>query len=448
MGGVEDGEQYARWVQFGAFSPILRLHSTKNQFQDRRPWGYGDDVFHAAREAMQLRHALIPYLYSMAWRFHKQAIPPILPMYYDHPEEDAAYACPNQYLYGDQLLVAPFTSPKEQQTQLTRQIVWLPKDAWYGFFDGVYYPTGWYPVYGKLDEIPVFARQGAIVPLAKKIGWGGIENPLELDVYVFPGADGKFELYEDDGDSNYYLDGKHAVTRFEQSWTGAMQTLLVLPAMGDIAQIPAGRSYDFHFRGVQAPESVEVRLNGAVIETAGRYEPDTHTYKLHTLHILPTDRLQVVISRKAGLAHTDDPRPGALRKLLRSMRMQTSTKTELWDNLEQVMHDPASLARYRVQMTDQHYRALFETILGAGMQRTKNHGGDLVVIWNNHQDARVLRTFNAYIPGSWHNWYSLFLDRETARRSEVYHPGVEFKDKPWDLRLDFVGVFTERLGEE
>ena len=78
--GTEDPELFARWVQLGVFSPILRLHSTNNPFHDRRPWGNGEDAFRVTRAAMQLRHALIPYIYSMAWRMTQES----------HPAGDAA----------------------------------------------------------------------------------------------------------------------------------------------------------------------------------------------------------------------------------------------------------------------------------------------------------------------------------------------------------------------
>ncbi|CAG0927678.1 hypothetical protein PLCT1_00461, partial [Planctomycetaceae bacterium] len=100
MGGFEDAELYARWVQFGAFSPILRLHSTNNPYQDRRPWRTDAETLRVIGDAMRLRHALIPYLYTMAWRNHTQAAPLIAPMYYDYPDEDDAYRCPQQYQFG------------------------------------------------------------------------------------------------------------------------------------------------------------------------------------------------------------------------------------------------------------------------------------------------------------------------------------------------------------
>ncbi len=94
MGGIEDDELYARWVQYGVFSPILRLHSTNNPYHERRPWGCGRDAAAVAARAMHLRHALIPYIYSMAWRSTRTGLPLVTPMYYSHPEEDDAYTGP------------------------------------------------------------------------------------------------------------------------------------------------------------------------------------------------------------------------------------------------------------------------------------------------------------------------------------------------------------------
>ncbi len=85
MGGFEEPELYARWVQFGLFSPILRLHSTNNPFHERRPWGYDAETARIAGDALRLRHAFIPYLYSMAWRNHTQHLPLVRPMYHDSP---------------------------------------------------------------------------------------------------------------------------------------------------------------------------------------------------------------------------------------------------------------------------------------------------------------------------------------------------------------------------
>ena len=104
--GVEEAELYLRWVQFGVFSPIFRLHSTNNPYIERLPWGYDLETFKHTREAMQLRHKLIPLIYSANERSSRTGEPIILPMYYTWSNEEASYQCPGEYQFCQQLLVA------------------------------------------------------------------------------------------------------------------------------------------------------------------------------------------------------------------------------------------------------------------------------------------------------------------------------------------------------
>ena len=142
MFGTEEGELYTRWVQFGVFSPILRLHSTKNKFHERHPWGYDAEVLRVAGAALRLRHALIPYIYSMAWRNVVDSLPLIQPLYHWYPEDEAAYHCPQQYTFGTELIAAPFTEPIDPKTRLSRQVVWFPEGDWFNFFTGEYFAGG------------------------------------------------------------------------------------------------------------------------------------------------------------------------------------------------------------------------------------------------------------------------------------------------------------------
>ena len=259
MHGVEDAELYTRWIQFGIFSPILRLHSTNNPFHERRPWGYDAETFRVTRFAMQLRHALIPYLYSMSWRNHVTGIPPILPMYYLTPEVEDAYACPNQYMFGSELVAAPVITPSDPDTRLARQAVWLPAGDWYDFFNDLYYQGGgWQAVYSSLDKIPVFAKAGAIVPLGSLPSWGGLDNPPELTVHIFPGADNSFDLYEDDGSNNSYPEGRYAITRLRLDWDDQEQSFVIEPVQGQVGLVPQARSYTLVFHAIQEPRAVDL----------------------------------------------------------------------------------------------------------------------------------------------------------------------------------------------
>jgi alpha-glucosidase (family GH31 glycosyl hydrolase) len=129
---------------------------------------------------MQLRHALIPVPLQHGLAQPRRGIPLVTPLYYTNPEDDDAYACPQAYWFGSELIAAPFTAPAEADLGLSRQRVWLPDGLWFDFFTGKQYAGGWQTVYGGWSTIPVFAKAGAIVPLGPLAGWGGVENPAEL----------------------------------------------------------------------------------------------------------------------------------------------------------------------------------------------------------------------------------------------------------------------------
>jgi alpha-glucosidase (family GH31 glycosyl hydrolase) len=329
--GVEEPELYARWVQLGAFSPILRLHSTNNPFHDRRPWGNGADAFRVARDAMQLRHALIPYIYSMAWRMTQQSIPLVMPLYYWHGAREEAYLCRNQFYFGSELMVAPFVSPRHPETNLSRHTVWLPEGDWFDFTTGEHFAGDQtVALYGTLDDIPVFARAGSIVPLGPRAGWGGVDNPEELTLYIFPGADGHFTLYEDDGNSTAYLQGDHAVTELTQTWGDSELTFTVAKATGNPAHIPASRRYSIVLRGVRNPSGVRLAVNGTVHEVQGQYDAATESLTLPFVPCGPTDELTLTVSVADGaLLSKRDRRVETCRAMLWAFKLDSLAKMTL-----------------------------------------------------------------------------------------------------------------------
>lgn len=331
MIGTEDPELYTRWVQYAVFSPILRLHSTNNPAHDRTPWGYRQEVLDITRAAMQLRHALIPYLYTMAWRNSQSNLPFILPMYYDYPEHEEAYNCFHQYFFGSELLAAPFIFPQDEVLQRTRQVVWLPAGDWFHFFTGEHYQGNkWIAEYGKLDDIPVFAKAGAIVPLGPKVGWGGLTNPEQLDLVVFPGKDNAFELYEDDGETQHYQHGASALTPFAQTWTGNRLTFAVKPVSGDRNVVPPQRTYTLHFRGVLAPETIRVSLSQKEQNLAQRYDSETETFLLGPVTITPNDELIVELTTaQPSLLSKKDRTAQKCQDLLKTARLESLSKGQL-----------------------------------------------------------------------------------------------------------------------
>ncbi len=346
--GMEEPELYARWVQLGVFSPILRLHSTNNPFHDRRPWGNGEEALRVTRAAMQLRHALIPYIYSMAWRMTQASIPLITPLYYTHGTCEEAYRCRNQFWFGSELMVAPFVSPRHPETNLSRHTVWFPQGDWFDFTTGEHFAGGrTLTIYGTLDDIPVFAKAGAIVPLGPMVGWGGVDNPDELTVYVFPGADGAFALYEDDGVSVAYEQGDYAITPLAQRWHGSQLRFTIGRAAGNARHIPADRRYRLVFRGVRRPAALTLRINEAVRPAAWTYDDTTESLTLSDLPVGPADALELTLETEAGsLLSARDRRLETCRAMLRGFRLASLAKWALDRALPELVADPRRLEAF------------------------------------------------------------------------------------------------------
>lgn len=190
MNGVRDDELACRWVQFGVFSPINRLHSTCNRFAGKEPWRYRRDIQEIMGRFLRLRHQLIPYLHTMNHRCYEEGIPLIRPMYHCWPDSEDAYRCPNQYEFGSQMIVAPVVTPGDPTQGISETDVWLPDGTYYDFFTGIRYNGGrWVRAYRPLSSIPVFVKAGGIIPMEK--------CDRSLLLLVYPDADGHFSLYDD-----------------------------------------------------------------------------------------------------------------------------------------------------------------------------------------------------------------------------------------------------------
>ena len=265
QGGCRDDELAARWVQLGAFSPIMRLHSTANAFAGKEPWNFGPAAERTMTAFMRLRRKLVPYLYSMNYLTHREDLPLVRPMYYesDCPE---AYAVPNEYRFGTKMIVCPITVPADRQTQMGRFDAWLPAGEYYDFFSGRRYTGGRrLQLHRGLDTIPVLVPAGAVIPLDADAESNGVENPGVVELRVWPGADGSFDMYEDSG----VYGAEPDVTHFDFSWGETSR--LTAAVSGDGSCIPAGRRFRVYVTGVERPDFVSA--------DGWSYDAPTHTLR-------------------------------------------------------------------------------------------------------------------------------------------------------------------------
>ena len=243
--GSQDEELYVRFLQFGVFNPINRLHSTLNPAVTKEPWYYKNGSGEIAVKQLVFRHKLIPFLYSAAYRTHTEGAALVEPMYYYYPEEKNAYAFKNQYMFGGELMVSPVTNKGGAEGYAAVK-TWLPEGRWTDIFTGEVYRGGEVKTLLRtLDSIPVLAKEGAIIPLNDKISGNGCPLPETLRVKVFLG-NGSFSLYENE-------DEKEAFTEFVSENKNGEQ-ILTVRVKDEENVIPANRTLKIEF--ADAPEGV------------------------------------------------------------------------------------------------------------------------------------------------------------------------------------------------
>ncbi|MDR2647588.1 MAG: glycoside hydrolase family 31 protein [Oscillospiraceae bacterium] len=203
--GKKEDELYLRWLQFGVYNPILRLHSTSNEFNGKEPWKCRADVRQWAGDYLRLRHRMIPYLYSMAHRASRDGIALCEPLYYLYPEERDAYTYRNSYFFGTELLAAPITEKTDDVTNRAGVTLWLPQGRWTDIFTNQIYQGGRVvTVHRGLENIPVFAKEGAILPLAPESTDNNCAPPRTLHLHVWRGTN-HFTLFEDEGETTFAI---------------------------------------------------------------------------------------------------------------------------------------------------------------------------------------------------------------------------------------------------
>ena len=209
-------EILTRWFQWAVFNPIFRMHGYQTETE---PWKYGEKVENNMRAMMNLRYQLLPYIYSEAWQISKNNSTLMRPLIMDFNKDTTAVSQAYQYMFGKSFLVAPITSPS-----VSNWDVYLPKqNAWYDFWSEKRFNGGQtVSTPASLDIIPVFVKEGSIIPLGKVVQ-STKEKQDVLEIRVYTGKNATFTLYEDEGDNYNYEKGKHVEITI--NWDEKTQTL-------------------------------------------------------------------------------------------------------------------------------------------------------------------------------------------------------------------------------
>jgi hypothetical protein len=250
----DPNDLYLRWLGLGAFQPIMRLHSDISQ-NSRLPWEYDAPTAGVGDKYLQLRESLVPYTYTLSHQANTTGLPMAKALYLDYPDQSAAYTNPGEYLFGDDMLVAPVTTPG----QVAKTTVWFPPGRWTDYFTGATFAgPSTQTLQVPLDREPVFVKAGGIVPLQPSNGQAQTANSAPLTLKVYAGADGAFSLYQDAGTGLGYTKNQSTTTRISTRTYGDVATVTIGAADGSYPGAPTTRDYTVDLTGVSQPHLVLV----------------------------------------------------------------------------------------------------------------------------------------------------------------------------------------------
>ncbi len=297
-GGANDPDDlYLRWLQLGTFQPIMREHSNSGQ-NARLPWEYDTATQAIGDQFLQLREELVPYLYTLSQQASATGLPMTRALYLDYPDQPSAYDFPSEYLLGQDMLVAPVTTPGA----VTATTVWFPPGTWTDWFTGATF-TG--PSTQTLqvpdNRMPVFVSGGGIVPLQSATGHADTAGPAPLTLRVFDGVSGQYSMYDDAGQGLGYQRGQFTQTPIRFQNEGSTSSVVIGPARGSYPGEPASRRYTVDLVDTTKPQAIKV--DGRVLDPPGwSYNAATVTLQV-TLPATATSRA-VTVTELGGTAVT------------------------------------------------------------------------------------------------------------------------------------------------
>jgi len=255
-------ELYVRWMQYGLFCPVFRSHGAD---APREIWQFGkkgEPVYDAIEKMIRLRYRLIPYLYSTAWQVTSNNDSYMRPLFSDFASDKKVWNMTDEFMFGRSILAAPIVDPQYTEEKIIRTdamtgwdrqdvrskkddgrsvdwtatktaVKYLPKGAtWYDFWTNKAYKGGQsVTLETTFDRVPMFVRAGSILPLGPEMQYVGEKAWDNLELRVYPGADGSFVLYEDEGDNYNYEKGMYSVIQF--SWNDKKHTLTIGARKGE-----------------------------------------------------------------------------------------------------------------------------------------------------------------------------------------------------------------------
>jgi len=265
----------------------------------------------------------------MNYRAWHDDMPLIEPVYYLYPDRQEAYSVRNEYFFGSQLLVNPITHKKDAQTTFASELTWIPEGRWTDVFTGAAYRGGrMIRLHRYIDSIPVLAKAGAIIPLASKDSIGcSVDVPDKLDLYVFAGDNGSFSLYEDDGVSCGYREGRCAFTDYRLCW-GEEKAFEGDPVRKDRSFVPQSREISVYVYGVPEDSVRSITVSGLSKEPVTQYDESRRILKITVGTVRCDEGFRIIFREDTDLS--DNPLESWAYRVIRRAEIDFAVKEELF----------------------------------------------------------------------------------------------------------------------
>ena len=233
------------------FSPIAHVFGMDHPGY-KEPWNYGEDALRIFKQYDLLRYRLIPYIYSHSYEMYQTGMPLMRALVLEYQDDENVFEIADQYMFGSSMMICPVTE-KGAQTR----VVYLPEGNWINYWTGeLYEGKEYYSVLTPLDQMPIFVKEGSIIPMQDAPQFIGAEPVPQIKLDIYPGKDASFELYEDDGKSMKYQEGVYALTSINSKSSEKEVTVSIAKPEGSF-QLP-DRSYLMQIHMESAPKSVSV----------------------------------------------------------------------------------------------------------------------------------------------------------------------------------------------
>lgn len=333
MLGARDDELTARWVQYGVFSPIMRLHSSNSAWSSKEPWCYRAESENIISDFMRLRHRLVPYIYTLNVNGSTQGEPICQPLYWHFPDRREAYQHKNDYFFGFELMVAPIVEPRNKQTNMGAVKTWLPPlGRFVDIFTGIIYDSDrQITMHRRLNEYPVLAHEGSIVVLdAADSPENGCLNPEAFDVLVCVGRNGQASVLENPEDDSQQVK-KESTSKERGSLVQYKQD------QGTLTANVNGRTWSFRFLAVTSvPQNLKVLVNGKEVTRDIKVTIETYPSVPSMLVQIPQvmdekAEIKIELGKDPQLSIIDHRK--RMEAYVLDLQIEFETKDRLWEIL-------------------------------------------------------------------------------------------------------------------